>query len=73
MSAASQLPVEPSSIWVAPLVAATDATTAYTDYSAAQLLEQLRQLELTPSYAHRNLLVQVRSTIDFCKQQLRRY
>jgi len=69
----SHLPIEPSSIWVAPLIAATEATTAYTDYSAAQLLRQLRQLELTPSYAHPSLIVQVRTTIDFCKEQLVRY
>lgn len=66
-------PTEPADVWNAPLVPATEATTAYARCTDQQLLTQLRALESTPGYPHASMLAQVRSTLAFCKAQLRRF
>ena len=67
------LPSEPPAVWDAPLIPATDATVAYRDFTAAQLVAQLKQLQQLADYPHADMLKKVRSTVDFCKQQLRSY
>jgi len=72
-SPAAYLPTEPA-IWSAPVVSANSVTTEYNNFTAAQLLAQMEQMERDPAFAiHAPLLARIRSTLDFCKQQLRRY
>jgi len=67
------LPTEPAAVWQAPLIPASPATIAYRAFSDAQLVAQVKQLQQTPSYPHADMLHKVRTTVDFCKQQLRSY
>ena len=71
----AHLPTSPDSVWSAPLVPATDATTAYHAFTASQLQAQIAHLRRAGDalYPHQDMLTKAVDTIEFCKQQLRTF
>jgi hypothetical protein len=71
----AHLPTSPDSVWSAPLVPPTAATTAYHAFTASQLQAQIAQLRRVGDalYPHQDMLTKAVDTIEFCKQQLRTF